>query len=166
MDLWCIFHDALCLQRPCPPIIWIHHDFNCHINERENPKTCLTIHKGSISHHIMPLVINSFEGRYTHMHASIFTLWTRAISRNQSCASQIIAVYLQNCLIKVYSLCYGLSFIKSKKKDVGRLSQLLITLHKKQQCEHNYQTCPCVTGIMMLLCVHHIVKFKIARLCV
>ena len=27
--------------------------------ERETPKTCLTNHKGSMSHHIMPLVINS-----------------------------------------------------------------------------------------------------------
>jgi len=41
----------------------------CHINERETPKTCLTIHKGSISHHIMPLVINCLGGGHTHAHA-------------------------------------------------------------------------------------------------
>jgi len=44
------------------------HDFNCYINERETPKTCLTNHKGSISHHIMPLVINSLGGGHTHTH--------------------------------------------------------------------------------------------------
>jgi len=49
------------LRRPC-------HNFNCYINEREIPKTCLTNHKGSISHHIMPLVINSLRGRHTHTH--------------------------------------------------------------------------------------------------
>jgi len=53
-------------------------DFNCHINERETPETCLTNHKGSISNHIMPLVINSLMGEHTH----ILTSWTKAISRN------------------------------------------------------------------------------------
>jgi len=52
------FYHALCLQRPRPPNMWIHHDFKCHINEREKPKTCLTNHKGSISHPITPLAIN------------------------------------------------------------------------------------------------------------
>jgi len=47
----------------------ICHNFNCHINERETPKTCLTNHKGSTSHHIMPLVINSLGGRHTCTHA-------------------------------------------------------------------------------------------------
>jgi len=37
----------------------IHHDFNCHINERDTSKACLTDHKGFISHHITLLVINS-----------------------------------------------------------------------------------------------------------
>jgi len=32
------------------------------------PKTCLTNHKGSISHYIMPLVINSPGGGHTHTH--------------------------------------------------------------------------------------------------
>jgi len=32
------------------------------------PKTCLTNHKGSISHHIMPQVINSLGGGHTHTH--------------------------------------------------------------------------------------------------
>jgi len=32
-------------------------------------KTCLTNHKGSISHHITPLVINSLGGGDTHTHA-------------------------------------------------------------------------------------------------
>jgi len=68
LPLTCIFHDVLCLQRSCPPTIWICHDFYCYINEKEKPKTCLTNHKGSISHPITPLVINSFGGRHTNTH--------------------------------------------------------------------------------------------------
>jgi len=44
----------------------IRFDSNCHINERETLKTCLNNHKGSISHHITPLVINSLGGGHTH----------------------------------------------------------------------------------------------------
>jgi len=57
-------------------------DFNYHINERETLTTCLTNHKSSISHHIMPLVINSLGGGHTH--TRILTSRTKAISRNQS----------------------------------------------------------------------------------
>jgi len=46
----------------------IRHDYNWHINEKETPKTCLTNHKGSILHHITPLVINSPGGGHTHTH--------------------------------------------------------------------------------------------------
>jgi len=59
---------TLCIKA-MPTNYTIRHNFNCHINERETPKTCLTNHKGSISHHIMPLVINSLGGRHTHTHA-------------------------------------------------------------------------------------------------
>jgi len=62
-SLCTVFYNTLWLQRPCPPTIWICYK---HINERETTKTCLANHKGSISHHIMPLVINSLEGRHTH----------------------------------------------------------------------------------------------------
>jgi len=86
--LMCSFHNTICLQRPHPPTMWICHNFNCHINERKSPKTCLTNHKGSISHQIMPLVINSLRGGHIHTHASILTLQTKAISRNQAHASQ------------------------------------------------------------------------------
>jgi len=93
----CSFYDMLCLQRPCPPIIWIFHDFNYHKNEREKPKTCLPNHKGSISHPITPLAINSLGGRHTHTHTHthtrartythMHTLQTKTILRNQLCAS-------------------------------------------------------------------------------
>jgi len=36
------------------------------------PKTCLTNYKGSISHHIMPLVINIFGGGETHTHTQAY----------------------------------------------------------------------------------------------
>jgi len=53
------------------------------LNKREIPKTCLTNHKGSISHLIIPLVINSLGGRHTYTHVCMLTLQTQAISRNQ-----------------------------------------------------------------------------------
>jgi len=77
MPFTCSFHDVLCLQRPHPPTIGFN--FNCHINKRETPKTCLANHKGSISHHITPLVINSLRGGDTHIQTSR----TKAITRNQ-----------------------------------------------------------------------------------
>jgi len=77
---WTLFIKAM------PTNLSIRHDFNCHINKRETPTTCLPNHKSSISHHIMPLVINSLGGRYTHTHTNILTSRTKAISRNQSCA--------------------------------------------------------------------------------
>jgi len=73
------------LTKAMPTYLYIHHYFNCHINERETPTTCLTNHKSSISNHITPLVINSFWGGHTH--TRIQTSWTKAISRNQSHAS-------------------------------------------------------------------------------
>jgi len=82
LPVTCSFHDVL-LQRPCPPTIGFATYFNCHINKGETPKTCLTNHKDSISHHITPLVIDSFGDGHTHTH--IQTLRTKAISRNQAC---------------------------------------------------------------------------------
>jgi len=58
----------LCLQRPSPPTILIRHKFNCYISKGEIPKSYLTNHKGSISHHTTPLVINSLGGGHTHIH--------------------------------------------------------------------------------------------------
>jgi len=55
----------------------IHHGYNCHINERETPKTCLTNHKGSVSDYIKPVVINSFRGGNTNTHTN-----TRAYSHH------------------------------------------------------------------------------------
>jgi len=70
------------VYKATPTNLLICHDFSCHINKRETPTTCLTNHKSSISHHIMPLVINSLGGGHTH--TCILTLWTKVISRNQS----------------------------------------------------------------------------------
>jgi len=73
----------------------IRFNFNCHINKRETPKTCVTNHKGYISHHIAPLVVNSLGGGDTH--TCIQTLWTKAISRNQSRAGlQLARAWFKN----------------------------------------------------------------------
>jgi len=82
LALTCSFHNALCFWRPHPPTIGFTLTSDCFINKREILKTCLTNHKGSISHHIMPLVINSLRGGHTHTHTHIAR--TKAISRNQS----------------------------------------------------------------------------------
>jgi len=63
------FSRCTLFTKATPTNLSICHNFNCHINERETPTTCLTNHKSSISHHITPLVINSLGGRHTHTHA-------------------------------------------------------------------------------------------------
>ena len=92
LALYVQFLRRALFTKATPTNYTIRYDFNCHINERETPTTCLTNHKSSISHHITPLVINSLGGGHTHTHththarthASILTSWTKAISRNQS----------------------------------------------------------------------------------
>jgi len=96
------FSRCALFTKATPPTISICNDFNCYINEGETPKTCLTNHKDSISHHITPLVINSLGGGHTH--ASILTSQTKAISRNQSCTSQRLARTWFNKLLYVYRL--------------------------------------------------------------
>jgi len=86
MALPCLYVQFLrcaLLQRPHPPTIgfatiidslynsvlvrsYIIYATTSYINKRETPKTCLTNHKGSVSHHITPLVINSLGGGHTH----------------------------------------------------------------------------------------------------
>jgi len=97
----------------------ICYNLNCHINERETPKTCLTNHKGSISHHIMPLVINSLGGGHIHTHTQAYshcgqkqlqetshapaegwrmpglTSWCISLSKNQALVS-VITLYYKN----------------------------------------------------------------------
>jgi len=50
------------VKKATPTNYRIHYDFNCHINKKETPEIFLTNHKGSISHHITLLVINSLGG--------------------------------------------------------------------------------------------------------
>jgi len=69
LALYMQFLQRALFTKATPTNYTIRHDFNCHINEKKTPKTCLTNHKGSISHHIMPLVINSLGGGHTHTHA-------------------------------------------------------------------------------------------------
>jgi len=63
------FSRCALFTKATPTNLSILHDFNYHINERETPKTCLTNHKSSLSHHITPLVINSLGGGHTHTQA-------------------------------------------------------------------------------------------------
>jgi len=67
----------------------ICHDFNCYINERETPKTCLTNHKGSMSYYITPLVINSLGGTHTQAYRNCGQKQFQETSRapaNSQCA--------------------------------------------------------------------------------
>jgi len=84
LALYMQFSQRTLFTKAMPTKYRIHHDFNCHINESETPKTCLTNHIGFISHHITPLVINILRGGDTHTHTHTHTSQTKAISRNQS----------------------------------------------------------------------------------
>jgi len=86
LALYVQFLRCALFTKATPTDYTIRCDFNCHINERETPKTCLTNHKSSISHHTIPLVINSLGGGDTHTQ----TLWTKVISRNQARAGQSV----------------------------------------------------------------------------
>jgi len=68
LTIYVQFSRCALFTKATPTNYRIHHNFNCHINERKTPKPCLTNHKSSISHHIMSLVINSFRGRDIHTH--------------------------------------------------------------------------------------------------
>ena len=64
-------------------------DGRCHVKQLKadkSHKTCLANHRRSISHHIMPLVINGLGDRqtrrYIHTHTNMLT---KAISKNQVC---------------------------------------------------------------------------------
>jgi len=68
LALYVQFLRCTLFTKATPTNYMTRYDFNYHINEREIPTTCLTNHKSSISHHIMPLVINSLGGGHTHTH--------------------------------------------------------------------------------------------------
>ena len=56
-------------------------NYSCHIHN--SCRTCLTNHMGSISRHIMPLVINSLGGGHTHINTHT-DIRTETILRNQA----------------------------------------------------------------------------------
>jgi len=76
MTLICSLLDVLCLQKPDSPQLQLPYKGK----ETQNSKPCLTYHNSSISHQIMPLVINSLGGQ---THVNIQTSCTKAISRSQ-----------------------------------------------------------------------------------
>jgi len=84
------------VYKAMPTNYTIHHDFNCHINERETPKTCLTNNKGSISHHITPLVINSLGGRQTdrqtdkHTHIADKSNFKKPVARRPLAGARLV----------------------------------------------------------------------------
>ena len=72
---WASFHNVyICLRHA-------HYRYQLKMPYKSH-RTYLTNHMGSISHHIMPLVINSLGGGHTHTHAYIRT---ETILRNQAC---------------------------------------------------------------------------------
>jgi len=106
----CLLHAVsrhALFMKAMPTNYTICHNFNYHINNRETPKTCLTNHKCSISHHITPLVINSLRGRHTHVHTHtrIQTSWTKVISRNQAHSGLWLArVSFKKCMYLLYPI--------------------------------------------------------------
>ena len=60
---WVSFHDTyVTMPRPCPLM-----EYRLQLLYN-SCRYCLTNHMGSISHHITPLVVNSFGGRHTHIY--------------------------------------------------------------------------------------------------
>jgi len=51
LALYMQFSKCALFTKAMPTNYTICHAFNCHINERETPKICLTNHKGFISCH-------------------------------------------------------------------------------------------------------------------
>ena len=73
---WASFHDVyICLRHA-------NHRYRLQLIFKSH-STCLTNRIGSISHHIMPLVINSFGGGHTNTHAYRHSR-TEAILGNQA----------------------------------------------------------------------------------
>ena len=70
----------MCCVNKTTPIHFING--KSHIKQLKAGKshTCLTNHTWSMSHHIMPLVINALGSRHTHRHTNTHT---KEISRNQ-----------------------------------------------------------------------------------
>jgi len=131
------------------PKLFLNNYSNCHINEKETPKTCLTNHKGSISHHIMPLVINSLGGGHTHTHTRIQTSRTKAISRNQSCAGQrparawfnksINSICNKTTLVAMYIYGNFLAGNSSKTFDICRFEIFVTGFDKSRLPQTQWQ---------------------------
>ena len=71
-------------------------------------RTCLTNRMGSISHHIMPLVINSPRGGYTYKYTYTYThihtdIPTETILRNQVCTSLLHAWFKNSYHFEIFS---------------------------------------------------------------
>jgi len=83
---------VLCLQRLRPPTTGFTTTLTA-INEREMPKTCLTNHKGSISHHITSLFINSLGAdtqTNTHTHTQAYRHHGQKQFQETSCVAQLV----------------------------------------------------------------------------
>ena len=81
-----------CYVNKVTPILII--DSKCHNKQLQvgkSRKTCLTNHAWSISHHIVPLVINALEGEHTDTHTNE---QTKVIFRNQARAGAWFKNYL------------------------------------------------------------------------
>ena len=81
-------------------------DYNCYIKAIE---LILTNHMGSISRHIMPLVINSLRGRHTHTQTNTHAYRhsrTEAILRNQVHAGRRPALaWFKNDVCMYVAMC-------------------------------------------------------------
>jgi len=133
LSVYMQFSQRTLFTKATPTILTIRHDFNCHINERETPTTCLTNHKSSISHHTMPLVINSLGGRYTHTHTHTHTNKYTTYNDNDITDRDLKHLYSQLCKLSVsYFKCYQIT-VTVKTNSLLRLLQN----KKKLHCVHH-----------------------------
>jgi len=119
------FSQCALFTKATPTNFRICHDFNCYINERKTLKTCLTNHEGSISYHIMRLVINSLRAD-THT----LTSQTKAISKNQSCAGQrLVHVWFKKHLRKYIVQYLYFTVLQYQKDWMVQESNIAVWLH-------------------------------------
>jgi len=86
----------------------IRHNLNYYINERETPKTCLTNHKNSISHHITLLVINILVGRHTNIYTHTHTY---SHCRQKQFQETSCALAKGRCASGLTTFCMSLYFL-------------------------------------------------------
>jgi len=115
-----------------PTNYMIRHNFNCHVNKRETTKTCLTNHKGSISHHITSLVINILGSRGTHTYSHCEK---KQFQETSDASPGLKTVIIQTSTYKDishhYLICEYTCYQMNIKYIIYKLKRIIFNDHKR-----------------------------------